>query len=281
VARAVAGYRAGVQERLRAAELERTAAQARAQEAQAREAAEVRARQAVEAQAQEARAAAAAERRARRRTLGLAAALLLLVLAGLGGLWAWQEQRGRKARHEGEARAVLERARTLREEGWKGRDANLQAHDMAKLKEAAAEAKRAVDIARSGSAGQDVQQEALAFQKQAEATIQRARKNRALLDALLDVALPQETRAYKEGGSGTMVALAQPSADDQYAAAFRRWGLDLDRPAEAEVVARLRLEPEVVREDLVAALDGWMQERRRREGLGGKWRRLYQMAERL
>jgi hypothetical protein len=56
VARAVAAYRAGVEERARKAELERAAAQARAEEA---------------------RAKARAERRARRLTVGLAATVLL------------------------------------------------------------------------------------------------------------------------------------------------------------------------------------------------------------
>jgi eukaryotic-like serine/threonine-protein kinase len=58
VAEAVAGYLAGVEERLRATELERAAAEARAQEAKKTAAAE-------HAQAEEARKTAAAERRAR------------------------------------------------------------------------------------------------------------------------------------------------------------------------------------------------------------------------
>jgi tetratricopeptide (TPR) repeat protein len=67
VAGQVTAYLAGVQERLRAAEVERAAAQAREEEA---------------------RATAAAQRRARWRMVGLVAALLLLVLLGGGaGLW--------------------------------------------------------------------------------------------------------------------------------------------------------------------------------------------------
>src|SRR5262249_49483925 len=66
VADAVAAHRAAVQERARVAEQERAASQARAEEAQA---------------------TAAAERRARRLTLGLAIAGLLLVLAV--GTAAW------------------------------------------------------------------------------------------------------------------------------------------------------------------------------------------------
>jgi tetratricopeptide (TPR) repeat protein/tRNA A-37 threonylcarbamoyl transferase component Bud32 len=71
VAARVTAYRAGVEQRLRQAELERAAAQARADEA---------------------RAKARAERRARRLTLGLAAAVLALVVLGGGAAawWWWQ-----------------------------------------------------------------------------------------------------------------------------------------------------------------------------------------------
>jgi serine/threonine-protein kinase len=106
VAAAVGAYLSGVQQRLRTAELERAAAEVRAEEAQAK---------------------AAAERLARRRLLGLAAAVLLLVLVGGGGTWWWWQDRretvrqvedalteGRGYQQAGrwpEVRAALERAR--------------------------------------------------------------------------------------------------------------------------------------------------------------------------
>jgi serine/threonine-protein kinase len=71
VAGAVTAYLASVQERLRAAEVERAAAQAKAEEA---------------------RAKAAAERRARRLVVGLAASVLALALLGGGGWW-WLERK--------------------------------------------------------------------------------------------------------------------------------------------------------------------------------------------
>ncbi len=74
VARRLSAYLAGVQERLRAAELERAAAAARAEEAQKRQEAEARARAAAEAQACEARAKAAADPGTGRGAAGLAAA---------------------------------------------------------------------------------------------------------------------------------------------------------------------------------------------------------------
>jgi tetratricopeptide (TPR) repeat protein/tRNA A-37 threonylcarbamoyl transferase component Bud32 len=80
VAEAVAAYLAGVQERLRGAEVERATAQARTEEA---------------------KATAAAERRARRRTAALAATVLLtLLILGGGGWWLKSERDARIAAEE-------------------------------------------------------------------------------------------------------------------------------------------------------------------------------------
>src|SRR5262249_14658408 len=88
VARQLAAHLAGVQERLRSAELERAAAQARATEAAAK---------------------AAAERRARRLTLGLAAAVLLLVTGGgAAALWYQQHEAATELRLAGAAAGVRE-----------------------------------------------------------------------------------------------------------------------------------------------------------------------------
>jgi serine/threonine-protein kinase len=85
VARAMTAHLAGVQERLRAAEVGRAAAQARADEA---------------------RATAAAERRARR----LAAVALVLALLGVaGGLW-WAQKRAAQERQVEERRTAQERS---------------------------------------------------------------------------------------------------------------------------------------------------------------------------
>jgi serine/threonine protein kinase/Flp pilus assembly protein TadD len=93
LAAAMTAYLAEVQERLRRAELERTAAEARAQEA---------------------KATAAAERKARRRTKALAAMVLALVAVGASGALLVQDQRGKRredqARHDGEQRQQVESA---------------------------------------------------------------------------------------------------------------------------------------------------------------------------
>jgi serine/threonine-protein kinase len=250
-------YHAGIQERIRKAELERTAAQVREQEA---------------------KATALAERKARQRTRVLAVAVLLLVLCGAAGAGLVIRQRAAAQAHQeqidGEALAVLDRASSLLEEGW-------QAHDPAKLSEARAEGERAADIARSGAAGEDVQQRVAAFQSKAEQRWQRWQKNDALRGYLLEVAAPSETGSYRADESGRLVAADQYSVSDQYAAAFQRWGLDIDRAAESEVLARLRQEPDVLRQDLIAGLDGWMQARWRQQRSMPGWRHLYQITEQL
>jgi Flp pilus assembly protein TadD len=170
-------------------------------------------------------------------------------------------------------RAVLERERGLLEEGW-------LAHNLAKLTQARDGGIRVADLARSGGVSAAVQQEAETFRDDAAVRLERARKNRALMEAVLDVSGPQETWVSSRNETGPPMLLAQPSEDEQYADAFRRWGLDVDAAAEAEVAERLGAEPPVVVQELIAALDGWMLERRQHRP-EAQWRRLFRVAERL
>jgi tetratricopeptide (TPR) repeat protein len=264
VAAALGRYLAGVQERLRQAERQRTAAEARADEAVKK---------------------AVAERRARRLLLGLAAAVVGGMLASGTVVWlvkqqhetkvqADLEQRARQMQADRDALGVLNRAGELLADSWK-------VQDEAKLALVKAEADRAVDLAAGGTA--TVQEQAAAFQRDAERRLRRARKSTALRNALLEASLPPEITLYKErgDGSGQMMAHALPSLDEQYATAFRSWdNLDVDRLDEAEVVKRLQQEPEVVVQDVIAALDKWMLYRRevRPEA---QWRRLFRLASLL
>jgi serine/threonine-protein kinase len=208
---------------------------------------------------------------------GLLAALGLLVAVGGTGTWLlarqWAAARDHQAQTEREVRRVLEKTRGPLEEAW-------QTQDLAQLTSALAEGNRAVDIARSGEASVAVRQEAEAFRTEAGERLGRAKKNRALLEGLLDVSAPQETRLDTQDEAGRLLVLNQPSVDEQYAAAFRRWGLDMDGTAEAEVAQRLRAEPDVVVQELIAALDGWMMERRRRRP-EAQWRPLFRVADQL
>jgi serine/threonine-protein kinase len=209
---------------------------------------------------------------------GLLTAVLLLVAFGGSGAWLLHQQRAaardRQAQTDQEVRRDLERARGLLEEGW-------TAQDLAKLTAAQAEGHRVVDIARSGAASTAVRRQAEAFRADADERLGRARKNATLREAVLDVAAPQETRSSAPGEATRLASPAQPSVDEQYAAAFRRWGLDVDRTAEADVVARLGAEPDAVVAEVIAALDGWMLERRRQKRPEAEWRRLFRVARQL
>jgi superkiller protein 3 len=290
VARAIETYLANVEERARQAELERASAearaeeakvtarieQARAREAESREAAEKK--QAEEAQARataeqaraiEAERRAAAERRARRLTLGMAAVVLLL-LAG-GGTVAWiamyrTEEAGRKARDR------MEQAQQLLDRGW-------EHNDLRTLADARTNADQATEIARGAS--EAVRTEAARLQDTVQARIAAAEKNAALLAALLDVTSPRETRRYERTESGQVAAIAEPSVDEQYTAAFRHWGLDVDQASSEEVLRQLRLQPHPVREGVIAGLEAWMLHRRQSKAKVEQWQRLLRLANQL
>jgi tetratricopeptide (TPR) repeat protein len=171
---------------------------------------------------------------------------------------------------------AIQRARPLLDEGWR-------ANDLGKLQAALLEAKHAVEMAQSGAATPAVQDEARAVQQEVQTKLDRAENNRLLLQGLLDIAVPHETPRYESDASGLAVAVAEPSVEDQYVAAFhRRWpDLDIDQSEEAEVVSLLAAEPQPVVEEMVAGLDAWMLERRQKKQAEAKWRRLVVVADRL
>jgi serine/threonine-protein kinase len=207
---------------------------------------------------------------------GLLAAVVLLVALGGTGTWLLYQQRAaahaRQEEVDYRVGAVLEHERGQLDEAWR-------AHDLAKLTAADTAARRAVDIIRSGGASAPVQQEAEAFREDAALRLARANKNQALLDAVLDVLAPLETVAYFHDVAG--VTPDPPSLEEHYAAAFRRWGLDVDGTTEADMFAQLRQEPAVYQQELVAALDAWMLERRLRGSPEADWRRLLRLSDRL
>jgi serine/threonine-protein kinase len=250
VAQAVAAYLAGVQERVREAEQQRAVAEARAVE----------------------------ERKRRRLAVALTGAVLLLVLVGGSAAWWFQQQRAAaQARRDAagqKTQQALERGRSLLEQGWR-------AQDLGKLREAHAEAERAVEAAQGGEAAEALRRQAADFHKDAAERLSRAAKNRDLLDALLNVWAPQEIGKYARDAKGRMMALAQPSADQQYMAAFRSWGLDLERLPEKDILARLSQEPEPVLHEILAALDRWVMHRLRHKRPRADWARLVRLAGEL
>jgi serine/threonine-protein kinase len=224
VAQRLAAYQAEVQARLRRAELERAEAQVKAQE----------------------------ECKRRRLTLALAALVLLLLVLGGAVLWWQQRQRDQadQAVRDGLAQAALlvEQARAEPLQAGKYQQALEAARMAAKLADnASAETRqRAEDL--------------LARLKHEEAA---ARKDRELLAALLDVRRPREGPRYTRDGKSTMLALSEPPADAQFAAAFRHWGLGVDATPPSEAAALLKARPAVVVTEVIAALDEWASERRR------------------
>jgi serine/threonine-protein kinase len=209
-----------------------------------------------------------------RAAAGLIAASVLLVLVGgvAAGLQyqRWAAAQDHQAQTDRNVCVILEQAREPLNDAWR-------AQDLVQLTAALAEGNRAVDIARSGGGSAAAEQDAAAFQADATLRLTRAKKNRALREAVLDVARPRE---MSPSHAGVHVALSQLSVDEQYAAAFRRWGLEIEGTEEAAVVRRLSAEPEVVVQELIAALDGWMMDRRQRQPQA-EWRRLFRIASQL
>jgi serine/threonine-protein kinase len=216
--------------------------------------------------------------RRRPATAALLSAVGLLVASGAVGAWSLYQQRAaahaRQALTNQEIRGILERTRGPLEEGW-------HAVDLARIRQAVSEANRAVNVAHTGGASASVEQDAEAFLQVAGGRLERARNNRTLLDAVLDVSVSSEIPRYATERVDRILAHAQPSADEQYAAAFLRWGLDVDRVPEDEVVARLRQEPDAVIQELIAGLDAWMLERRAIRRPDAEWRRLFRVADQL
>jgi serine/threonine-protein kinase len=245
VAQRVAAYLTGVQERLRRAELERAAAEARAIE----------------------------ERKRRRVMLALAAALLLLIAGGGGGLW-WAQQRRQAtdscvSRLMGEANLLYEQAQ--REPLTEGR----------KFNDAAETASKAQQLADDAGASAALRREAAALAEKLEAEAGAAARDAVLLAAVLEVRGPCERPTYRRDDKALMVTLSEPSADEQFQAAFQAWGLDVDTTPVAEAAARLKDRPAAVVTELIAALDEWTSERRRLRRPEAEWRRLADLAQAL
>jgi eukaryotic-like serine/threonine-protein kinase len=209
---------------------------------------------------------------------GLLATLLLVVAVGCVSAWVFFQQRAlkeaRQAEIDREILGNLERARGLLEKGW-------LSNDLTRLTAADAEAKRVADVARSGGASSVVQQEAEAFRHDANARRERAQKNQTLLESILDVLDPRETRTYGRDGFNCVLVPAGPDIDAQYIAAFRAWGLDVDGMEESAVAEPLRQVPDVVMQEVIAGLDAWSANRRFQSRPKAEWQKLTRMADRL
>src|SRR5205823_6760933 len=84
-----------------------------------------------------------------------------------------------------------------------------------------------------------------------------------------------------QDSSGRMAAVAEIPVEEQFAGAFRRWGIDLDKEPLEALVERCEAQPRPVVDEMVAGLEQWMLERRRQKQVEARWRKLLDVADRL
>ncbi len=236
VADRVTDYLAGVQERLRQAELARVEAQARAEE-------EAKRRVLADRLAAEASARAAAESRRRRATIALAASILALAaLGGSSAAYYIQQRQARAARAElalNEVRLLLDQAEAQPDDPTRWQAAG----------SAMAGAGRAVNDLGDAEARRRLATLRATIHSGAEA----ARRDRVLLAELSGV-----RSARQDAGLA--------ATDAAYAASFARADLDLDALPAEEAAARLAGRPPAVKAQLATYLDDWTGGRRARPG---------------
>jgi serine/threonine-protein kinase len=207
------------------------------------------------------------ERKRRRLAVALAAAVALLVLGG-GALAWWQQQR--QAAVDQTVLQALAEARLLHE---RARANPLDAGD---YRQALAAAVKARDVARTGSASAAVRRQAEELSAQLEREEQAVAKDRRLLTRFL------ETRRLAFGRNQREVGLiVGMPADEQFASAFRAWGLDVDTTPLGQARARLSARPRAVLTEIVAALEQWAEGRQRLNRPRQAWQRLIDLAAAL
>jgi eukaryotic-like serine/threonine-protein kinase len=222
VAEAVANYRAGVLARYQAAELERAAAEARAQEAQQR---------------------ARAERRARFMTVGLAASMLLtLILGGGAFLWVRQERQARDAEQARQRLVQEEKAGRLIQAVQSDLDRAEQARRSNKPGDARAALERAEGRLTEGGGDDEVRARAATLR----VTLDQERKDQEMRDRL--------DQAHIDSiDSGDDLENSGPTL---YSEAFLNYGLDVEKLSPEDAAQRIRSSP--VRKEMITALDGWV-----------------------
>ncbi len=229
-------YLAGVQARLRQAELAHAAEVARTEEARATAAQERKARE-------EAQARAVAERRTRRLTAALAATVVLALAAGGGGwLWVQNEREVRQARVARDVNAALNLATALRVQA-----SSAATGSAALFAQAREQAQRALALIETGPADA-----LLAAQvRRMQADLDQEEKDRTLVAALDEARLKQAETIAGEN------RFAQERAVPVFREAMRAYGLPAGEGDPKAAAQRIRGRPAAVREAIVAALDEW------------------------
>jgi Flp pilus assembly protein TadD/serine/threonine protein kinase len=202
------------------------------------------------------------------------AAVLVVALFLAGGNWLYWAQR--RAAADGAVGQALAEAQLLREQAKEK-----PLGDGSSFREALGAARKAEDLALASDASGELRKQAADLAALVQGEAQAADLDRRLLVRLLDVRQPREAPRYHVGSSGQIVELAEPTADEQFAAAFRDWGLDVDGTSVAEATARLKARPAAVQTEVAAALDEWASERRRQVKPQAAWQRLADLAAAL
>ena len=248
VAGRLTAYLAGVQERLRSAELERAAASARAEEARGTAVAAL--------------ARVAAERRARRLTAALAATVL--VAGGLGATgWRWIELERLDRARDAAARVITAAHEATR---LRGQAQGATVGDLAPWTTAVAAAEKARDLLVVGVEPglrrqvENLVADVVTERRRAEAAAETAQRDRRLVDRLADI---RSAKADDRLGDAT---------DAAYAAAFRDAGIEPDMLTPEQAGDRIKARPTSTASAIAIALDDWAAVRRdlRNDAAGAK-----------
>ncbi len=237
VVQRVTSYLAGVQERLKTAELARVEAQARAEE-------ETKRRAVADELAREARARADEERKRRRTTAALAASVLaFMTLGGLSVTYVLQQRQARAARVE----RLLARAGFLRDEA-RARPEDTVAWEKAR------------DALDQVEAAPDTRARLDGLMAEVQTGLAGAERLATLRQALVNI------RANQQDAGDEVTDLA-------YAEAFRAAGVDLDALAQADAAAQIRRHSAAIVIELATALDHWSEVRHRGRRPAESWLR--------
>jgi serine/threonine-protein kinase len=214
VSAAVSAYLGGVQECLRQVELERAAAEARAEGERAR---------------------AAAERRSRRRTAQLAGLVIVCLLAAGAGVAAWRvHQRNRQEATAAGVEPELEEASRL-----------LASGDVGTLREAREAVRRAEAALQAGDATPVLRERVERLAREAAERLEGAQRASRQADHDRRMVERLERLRLRRGGS----------ADEDYAPAFRDYGIDVEKLEAAEAARLVRAS--AIRVELASGLDRW------------------------
>jgi serine/threonine-protein kinase len=231
VARRISGYLAGVQERLKAAELARVEAQVRSEE-------ETKRRAVAEELAREARARADEERK-RRRTMAALAVSVLVTAGSASGGWNYLE-RQRRERTARFSRAVSDLE-------FRYAEAIRVGDDHARWLEARG-AVRAVQGLSGDVPDEPTGRRVQALLRQVDQEAEAAANDQKFLADLADI---------RSAGADDVLL-----CDAAYAEAFRRAGIDVASLTPDQAGKRIQARPTKVRAALAAALDDWAAVRR-------------------